>query len=117
MLGTKLSFSTSYHPQTDEIAKMMLKTMEYIVKIFCTHGMRYKDHKWYTHDLVKLLLAIHLAYNTSQHSNTGKSTSLVEGRWNPLLPVDHLKKNLLIIYPTIKYFHDMWKRAFEKGER
>ncbi|MBW0591959.1 hypothetical protein O181_131674 [Austropuccinia psidii MF-1] len=38
--------------------------------------------------------------------------TLVEKGWNPLLPVDHLKKNLLTIHPTAKDFHDMWKRAF-----
>ncbi|MBW0475574.1 hypothetical protein O181_015289 [Austropuccinia psidii MF-1] len=50
-------------------------------------------------------------YNTSQHSTTGKPPSLVEKGWNPLLPVDHLKKNLLTIHPTAKDFHDVWKRA------
>ncbi|MBW0470381.1 hypothetical protein O181_010096 [Austropuccinia psidii MF-1] len=49
--------------------------------------------------------------DTSQHSTTGKTPALVEKRWNPLLPVDHLKKNLLTIHPTAKDFHDMWKRA------
>ncbi|MBW0535359.1 hypothetical protein O181_075074 [Austropuccinia psidii MF-1] len=43
--------------------------------------------------------------------DTGKSPSLVEKGWNPLLPVDHLKENLLAILPTAKDFHDMWKRA------
>ncbi|MBW0546119.1 hypothetical protein O181_085834 [Austropuccinia psidii MF-1] len=47
----------------------------------------------------------------SQHSTTGKTPALVEKGWNPLLPVDHLKKNLLTIHPTAKDFHDMWKRA------
>ncbi|MBW0482616.1 hypothetical protein O181_022331 [Austropuccinia psidii MF-1] len=39
-----------------------------------------------------------------------KSPSLVEKGWNPLLPVNHLKKNLLAIHPTENYFHEMWKR-------
>ncbi|MBW0476552.1 hypothetical protein O181_016267 [Austropuccinia psidii MF-1] len=29
--------------------------------------------------------------------------------------MDHLKKNLLTIHPTAKYFHDMWKRACDKA--
>ncbi|MBW0536907.1 hypothetical protein O181_076622 [Austropuccinia psidii MF-1] len=40
-----------------------------------------------------------------------KSPSLVEKGWNPLLHVDHLKKNLLTIHPTAKEFHVMWKEA------
>ncbi|MBW0526334.1 hypothetical protein O181_066049 [Austropuccinia psidii MF-1] len=42
---------------------------------------------------------------------------MVEKGWNPLLPVDHLKKNLLNIHPTAKDFHDMWKRACDTEAR
>ncbi|MBW0464310.1 hypothetical protein O181_004025 [Austropuccinia psidii MF-1] len=49
--------------------------------------------------------------SSKSHSTTGKSPSLVEKGWNPLLPVDHLKKKLLTIHPTAKDFCDMWKRA------
>ncbi|MBW0534112.1 hypothetical protein O181_073827 [Austropuccinia psidii MF-1] len=73
--------------------------------------MEYKDHEGYTHELVTLIPAAQLAYNTSQHSTTGKVPSLVEKGCNPLFPVDHLKKNLLIIHPTAKDLHDMWKTA------
>ncbi|MBW0574186.1 hypothetical protein O181_113901 [Austropuccinia psidii MF-1] len=73
--------------------------------------MEYKDHEGYTHDWGTLLPAVHLAYNTSQHSTAGKTPALVEKGRKPLLPVDHLKKNLLTIHPTAKDFHEMWKRA------
>ncbi|MBW0590043.1 hypothetical protein O181_129758 [Austropuccinia psidii MF-1] len=66
----------------------------------------------YTHDWVTLLPDVKLAYNTTQHSTTGKTPAVVEKGWNALLPVEHLKKkNLLTIHPTVKDFHDMWKRA------
>ncbi|MBW0563398.1 hypothetical protein O181_103113 [Austropuccinia psidii MF-1] len=107
MLGTKLVFSTAYHPHTDGLAESMIQTMEDILRRFCAYGMEYKDHEGYTHDWVTLLPAVQLAYNTSQHSTTGKTPSLVEKGWNPLLPVDHLKKNLLTIHPTAKDFHYM----------
>ncbi|MBW0550644.1 hypothetical protein O181_090359 [Austropuccinia psidii MF-1] len=67
---------------------------------FCAYGMEYKDHEGYTHDLVTLLPAVQLVYNTSQQSTTGKTPALVQKGWNPLLPVNHLKKNLLTIHPT-----------------
>ncbi|MBW0518029.1 hypothetical protein O181_057744 [Austropuccinia psidii MF-1] len=89
MLGNKLSFSTSYHPQTDSLAERMIQTMEDIVRRFCAYGMEYKDHEGYTHDWVTLLPAVQLAYNDSKNSTTGKSSSLVEKWWNPPLPVDH----------------------------
>ncbi|MBW0469294.1 hypothetical protein O181_009009 [Austropuccinia psidii MF-1] len=85
--------------------------MEYILRRFCSYGMEYKDHEGYTHDWVTFLPAVQMAYETIQHSKTGKTTSLVEKGWNPLLPLDHLKKNLLTIHPTAKNFHEVWKRA------
>ncbi|MBW0493649.1 hypothetical protein O181_033364 [Austropuccinia psidii MF-1] len=44
ILGTKLAFSTAYHPQTDGLAERMIQTMEYILRRFCVYGMEYKDH-------------------------------------------------------------------------
>ncbi|MBW0521024.1 hypothetical protein O181_060739 [Austropuccinia psidii MF-1] len=99
MLGTKLAFSTAYHPQTDGLAERTIQTMEEILRRFWAYGMEYKDHEGYTHDWVTLLPAFQVAYNTSPHSTTGKSPSLVEKWWDPLLPVDHLRKNLLNIHP------------------
>ncbi|MBW0466926.1 hypothetical protein O181_006641 [Austropuccinia psidii MF-1] len=107
MLGTKLAFSTAYHSQKDGLAERMIHKMEDIIRRLCEYGMEHKDHDWFT-----LLSAVQLVYNTSQHSTTGKSPSLVEKGWNSLLPLDHLKKNLLNIHPTAKDFHEMWKRAF-----
>ncbi|MBW0495939.1 hypothetical protein O181_035654 [Austropuccinia psidii MF-1] len=113
ILRTKLAFSTDYHPQTDGLAERMIQTIEDILRSFCTSGMEYKDHEGYTHDWVTLVPAFQLAYNTSQHSTTGKTPALVEKGWNPLLPVDHLTKNLLTIHPKAKDFHDLWKKAFD----
>ncbi|MBW0513851.1 hypothetical protein O181_053566 [Austropuccinia psidii MF-1] len=89
ILETKLASSTSYHPQTDGLAERMIQTMEETIRRFCAYGMEYKGHEGYTH---------------------GKPHSLIVKGWNPLLPVDHLKKNLLNIHPTAKDFHEMWKR-------
>ncbi|MBW0470589.1 hypothetical protein O181_010304 [Austropuccinia psidii MF-1] len=111
MLGTKLAFSTPYHPQTDGLAERMIQTMEDIIRRFFAYGMEYKHHEGYTHYWVILLPVVQLAYKTSQHSTTGKSPLLVEKGQIPLLPVDHLKKNLVNIHPTSKDFHYMWKGA------
>ncbi|MBW0496459.1 hypothetical protein O181_036174 [Austropuccinia psidii MF-1] len=117
MLGTKLAFSTAYHPQTDGLAERMIQTMEDILRRFCAYCMEYKDHEGYTHDWVTLLPEVQLAYNTSQKSTIGKAPALVEKGWNPLFPVDHLKKNLLTIHPKAKDFHQMWKRACETAAK
>ncbi|MBW0568387.1 hypothetical protein O181_108102 [Austropuccinia psidii MF-1] len=78
ILGTKLAFSTAYHPKTDELADRMIQTMEDIIRRFCASGIEYKDHGGYTHDWVTLLPAVQLDYNTSQHSTTGKTPAVVE---------------------------------------
>ncbi|MBW0466853.1 hypothetical protein O181_006568 [Austropuccinia psidii MF-1] len=117
MLGTKLAFSTAYHPQTDALAERMIQTMEDILIRLCAYGQEYKDNEGYSYDWVTLLPAVQLAYNTSQHSITGKTPALVEKGCNPFLPVDHLKKNLLTIHLTAKDFHDIWKRACDTASK
>ncbi|MBW0588516.1 hypothetical protein O181_128231 [Austropuccinia psidii MF-1] len=117
MLGTKLSFSTAYPSQTYGLDERMIQTMEDILRRFCAYGMEYKDHEGYTHDWFTLIPAVQLAYNTSQHCTTGKTPAVVKQGWNPLLPVDHLKKNPLTIQPTAKNFHDMWKRACDTDSK
>ncbi|MBW0556630.1 hypothetical protein O181_096345 [Austropuccinia psidii MF-1] len=91
--------------------------MEDILRRFCAYGMRYKDHEGYTHGWVTLLAMVQLAYSTSQNSTTGKTPSLLEKGWNPLLPVDHLRKNLLTIHPTTKDFHYMLERACDTASK
>ncbi|MBW0569102.1 hypothetical protein O181_108817 [Austropuccinia psidii MF-1] len=91
--------------------------MEDILRRLCAYGMEYKDHEQYTHEWVTLLPAVQLAYSTRKYYTTGKSPSLEEKGWNPLFPVDHLKKDLLTIHPTAKDFHDILERACDKAAR
>ncbi|MBW0581419.1 hypothetical protein O181_121134 [Austropuccinia psidii MF-1] len=94
LLGTKRAFSTANNSQTDGLAERLIQTMEDILRRFCAYGIEYKDHDW-----VNLSPAVQLAYNTFQHSTTGRSPALVETGWNPLFPLDQLWKHLLTIHP------------------
>ncbi|MBW0517164.1 hypothetical protein O181_056879 [Austropuccinia psidii MF-1] len=38
LFGTKLSFSTAYHPQTDRLAERMIQTLEDMIRRFCAYG-------------------------------------------------------------------------------
>ncbi|MBW0463061.1 hypothetical protein O181_002776 [Austropuccinia psidii MF-1] len=42
LLGTKLSFSTEYHPQTDGLAERMIQTLEDMIRRFCAYGLELK---------------------------------------------------------------------------
>ncbi|MBW0502891.1 hypothetical protein O181_042606 [Austropuccinia psidii MF-1] len=48
--GTKLSFSTAYHPQTDGLAERMIQTLENMVRGFCDYGLELKYCDESTHD-------------------------------------------------------------------
>ncbi|MBW0506670.1 hypothetical protein O181_046385 [Austropuccinia psidii MF-1] len=50
LLGTKLSFSTAYHPQTDGLAERMIQTLEDMIRRFCAYGLEFKDSDGFTHD-------------------------------------------------------------------
>ncbi|MBW0566702.1 hypothetical protein O181_106417 [Austropuccinia psidii MF-1] len=43
LFGTKLSFSTAYHPQTDGLVERMIQTLEDMVRQFCAYGLDFKD--------------------------------------------------------------------------
>ncbi|MBW0460988.1 hypothetical protein O181_000703 [Austropuccinia psidii MF-1] len=117
MRGTKIAFSIACHPQTDGLAEWMIHKMEDIIQRFCAYCLEYDSNEGYTHDWLTLLPAVQLAYNTSQNPATGKSPSLVEKGWNPLLPVVHLKTNFLNIHLTAEDFHNMWKRGCDMASK
>ncbi|MBW0594048.1 hypothetical protein O181_133763 [Austropuccinia psidii MF-1] len=92
MLGTKLAFSTAYHPQTDGLAERIIQTMEEIIRRFCAYGMEYKDHE-------------------------GEITPTGGKRMESLTACGSLEKNILTIHPTSKDFHDMWKKTCDTTAR
>ncbi|MBW0555346.1 hypothetical protein O181_095061 [Austropuccinia psidii MF-1] len=103
-LCTKLSFSTAYHPQTDGIAERMIQTLEEMIKRFCAYGLEFKDSDGFTHDWCTVIPSLELAYKTFIHVLTGKTPAMLQKGWNPKLPVDTLKKDLVYIYPTASIF-------------
>ncbi|MBW0511322.1 hypothetical protein O181_051037 [Austropuccinia psidii MF-1] len=82
----------------------MLQTLEDMVKRFCAYGLELKDSDGFTHHWCMLIPALELAYKTSIHASTGKAPAMLEKGWNPKLPVDPLKKDLVDIHPTASRF-------------
>ncbi|MBW0497389.1 hypothetical protein O181_037104 [Austropuccinia psidii MF-1] len=59
--GTKLSFSTAYHPQTDGLAEIIVQTLEEMIKTLCPYGLELKDSYGFTHDWCTSIPALELA--------------------------------------------------------
>ncbi|MBW0474804.1 hypothetical protein O181_014519 [Austropuccinia psidii MF-1] len=49
LFGTKLSFSTAYHPQTYEIEEIMIQNKEDMIRRVCSYGLEFKDSDGFTH--------------------------------------------------------------------
>ncbi|MBW0536751.1 hypothetical protein O181_076466 [Austropuccinia psidii MF-1] len=58
LLGTKLSFSTAYHPKTDGLAGRMIQTLEEMIIKFCAYGLEIKDYDGFTHGWCTLIKAL-----------------------------------------------------------
>ncbi|MBW0576934.1 hypothetical protein O181_116649 [Austropuccinia psidii MF-1] len=78
LFGTKLSFSTAYHAQTDALAERMIQTLEDIIRRFCAYGLEFEDSDGFTHDWCTLIPALELAYKTSTHYSTCKTPAMLE---------------------------------------
>ncbi|MBW0541325.1 hypothetical protein O181_081040 [Austropuccinia psidii MF-1] len=104
LLGTKLSLSTAYHPQTDGLAERINQTLEDMIRQFCAYGLEFQDLDGFTHYCCKLIPELELSYNTSIHASTETTAAMLEKGLNPKLPVDTLKECLVDIHPTASSF-------------
>ena len=78
-LGTKLSFSTTCHPQTDGQTKVFNRSMSILLKVVLKGNHKSWD---------EYLPHIELAYNQVVHSTTKLSPFEVVYGFNPLTPLD-----------------------------
>ncbi|MBW0463164.1 hypothetical protein O181_002879 [Austropuccinia psidii MF-1] len=104
LFGTKLLFSTAYHPQTDGLAERMIQTLEDMIRRFCAYGLEFKYSDDFTHYWCTIIPALELEYKKSVHSSTGQTPAMLEKGWNPKLPEDTMRKDLIDIHPTASIF-------------
>ncbi|MBW0553169.1 hypothetical protein O181_092884 [Austropuccinia psidii MF-1] len=88
----------------------MIQTLENMIRRFSAYGLELKDSDSFTHDWCTLIPALELAYETSIHSSAGKTPSMLEKGWNPRLPYDTLKKDLVDVPPTASSFKERWDK-------
>jgi transposase InsO family protein len=117
MLGTKLAFSTAYHPQTDGLAERMIQTLEDMLRRFCSFGLEFKNSDGYTHDWVSLLPALEIAYNSSKHSSSKEIPYILERGWIPRMPKDHINNKLPHVHPTSLDFKRMLDITHEHAKK
>ncbi|MBW0564357.1 hypothetical protein O181_104072 [Austropuccinia psidii MF-1] len=58
-----------------------------------------------------------LAYKTSVHSSTGKTPAILEKGWNPRLPAETLRKDLVYIHPTPSRFKMMLNKVKQHAKQ
>ncbi|MBW0515038.1 hypothetical protein O181_054753 [Austropuccinia psidii MF-1] len=111
LFGTNLSFSTAYHLQTDGLEERIIQTLEDMIRSFCAYVLEPKDSDGFTHDWCTLIPALEVAYKASIPYSTGTKPEMLEKRWNPRLPHDTLKKDLVDIQPKESSFKRMLDKA------
>ncbi|MBW0463849.1 hypothetical protein O181_003564 [Austropuccinia psidii MF-1] len=95
----------------------MIHTLEDIIRRFRAYGLEFKDSDSFTHDWYTSIPALELAYKTSIHSSTVKTPATLEKGWNPRLPFDNLKKDLVDIHPTSRSFKIMLDKSRHNANR
>ncbi|MBW0484961.1 hypothetical protein O181_024676 [Austropuccinia psidii MF-1] len=78
LFGTKLSFSTAYHPQTDGLAERTMQTLEDMIRRCCAYGLELKDSDSFIPHLCTLIPALEFVYKTSVHSSSGQTPAMLE---------------------------------------
>ncbi|MBW0551739.1 hypothetical protein O181_091454 [Austropuccinia psidii MF-1] len=95
----------------------MIQTLKDMIGRFCAYGLEFKYSDVFTHVWCTLIPALELEYKTSNHSSTSKTPAVLEKGWNPRLPYDTLKKDLVDIHPTASSFKLMLDKARHHANR
>ncbi|MBW0593308.1 hypothetical protein O181_133023 [Austropuccinia psidii MF-1] len=103
--------------QTDGLAERMIQTLEDMARRFCAYGLEFKDSDGFNHDWCTLLPAVELAYKKSTHAHTNETPAILDKGWNPRLPQDSLRKDLVEIHPTAASFKGMLDKARKHAVR
>ncbi|MBW0522798.1 hypothetical protein O181_062513 [Austropuccinia psidii MF-1] len=95
----------------------MIQTLEDMIRRFCAYFLELKDSDGLTPDWCALIKAFELAYKPSIHASTGRTPAMLEKGWNPKLPVDNLKKDLVDIHPTALSFKLFLEKKWDKSHK
>jgi len=96
-LGTKLSMSTAFHPQTDGQTERMNRTLEEMLRAYVT----YNQDQW-----DEYLPAAEFAYNNSQQTSTGYTPFELDNGQHTLTPASLLSQTTSV--PAADNFLEHW---------
>ncbi|MBW0574729.1 hypothetical protein O181_114444 [Austropuccinia psidii MF-1] len=82
-----------------------------MVRRVFAYGLEFKDCDGLTHDWCTLLPKLELSNKTSINSSTNKTPAILEKGWNPKLPQDSLRKDLVQIHPTAISFKGILEKV------
>ncbi|MBW0462683.1 hypothetical protein O181_002398 [Austropuccinia psidii MF-1] len=85
----------------------MIQTLEDMIRRFCAYGLEFKDSDGFSHDWCTLISSLQLANKTSVHASSGQIPAILDKAWNPRLPEDRLRKDLIEIHPKAFSFKVM----------
>ncbi|MBW0478264.1 hypothetical protein O181_017979 [Austropuccinia psidii MF-1] len=88
-----------------------------MVREFCEYGLEFKYCDGLTHDWCTLLPALELAYKPSIHASTTQTPAVLEKGWNPRLPQDSLRKDLVELHPTAASFKGILQKSRKHAVR
>ncbi|MBW0521859.1 hypothetical protein O181_061574 [Austropuccinia psidii MF-1] len=75
-----------------------------MIRRLCAYRLEFKESDGFTHDWLTPSPALELAHKTSVNSSTGQIPAMLEKGWNPRLPADTLRKDLIEINPRASSF-------------
>ncbi|MBW0507518.1 hypothetical protein O181_047233 [Austropuccinia psidii MF-1] len=99
------------------LAERMIQRQEDMIRRLCAYGLEFKYSDGFTHYWCTLIPALEPAYKTSIHSSTGKTSEMLEEGWNPRLPYDTLKKDIVDIHSTASSFKLILDKARHHANR
>nr|CAG8580018.1 13798_t:CDS:2 [Entrophospora candida] len=106
LLGTKLSISTTYHPQTDGQTEIMNHTLEEMLRAYTT----YHQDKWDEH-----LPAVEFAYNNSKQALTEMTPFELDNGQHPMTPLELIDSNTTKV-EAAENLYIIWKNNLQTAK-
>ncbi|MBW0496478.1 hypothetical protein O181_036193 [Austropuccinia psidii MF-1] len=85
----------------------MIQTLEDTIRRLCAYDLELKYSDGFSSAFCTLIPALQLKDKTLIHSSSGKTPSMLEKGWFPILPDENIKKDLVNIDPTARGFRLM----------